>query len=99
MILHTVNKSPFQSNCLESCLRVSRPNTAILLIEDGVYAATGMHNDVINDQVLTEHTVYALAPDLKARGLLERVRSGIKLVDYEGFVELTERFKSVQSWY
>ncbi len=37
--LHTVNKSAFGSDALASCLRVSRPGDAILLLEDGVYNA------------------------------------------------------------
>lgn len=37
--LHTVNKSPFSSEALASCLRVVRPGDAILLMEDGVYCA------------------------------------------------------------
>jgi sulfur relay protein TusB/DsrH len=39
MLLHTVNKSPFERNSLESCLRLSKAGHAILLFEDGVYAA------------------------------------------------------------
>ena len=38
MILHTVNKSP-QNPALKTCLRVAAKDSAILLIEDGVYAA------------------------------------------------------------
>ncbi len=38
-ILHTVNKSPFEKNNLESCLRYAKSGSAILLIEDGIYAA------------------------------------------------------------
>ncbi len=37
--LHTVNKSPFSSEALASCLRVVWPGDAILLMEDGVYCA------------------------------------------------------------
>ena len=99
MILHTVNKSPFQDQSLDSCLRVAQPGCGILLIEDGVYAATGAQNNLLTEQVLSLHKVYALIPDLKARGLLERVTPGIELVDYQGFVALTEEFNSVQSWY
>lgn len=99
MILHTVNKSPFQDQSLDSCLRVAQPDCGILLIEDGVYAATGSQNNLLTEQVLSLHKVYALIPDLKARGLLERVTPGIELVDYQGFVALTEEFDTVQSWY
>ena len=38
-ILHTVNKTPFERNSLESCLKFASPGAAVLLIEDGVYAA------------------------------------------------------------
>jgi tRNA 2-thiouridine synthesizing protein B len=38
-MLHTVNKSPFERNTLEACLKRAVPGTAILLIEDAVYAA------------------------------------------------------------
>ena len=38
-MLHIVNKSPTQTRSLESCLRMVMPEHAVLLIEDGVYAA------------------------------------------------------------
>ena len=34
-MLHTVNKSPFEKNSLETCLRLAEDNSSILLIEDG----------------------------------------------------------------
>ena len=99
MILHTVNKSPLQNNSLDSCLRVAQHDCAILLIEDAVYAATDTASGFISEQILSRHKIYALIPDLKARGLLERIMPDIKPVDYDGFVALTEQFDSVQSWY
>jgi len=38
-LLHLVNKSPFERNALDSCLRLAAPGSSILLIEDRVYAA------------------------------------------------------------
>ena len=100
MILHTVNKSPSQSNCLSSCLRVAPQDGALLLLEDGVYAAT--QNTETSDLISTaliNRKVFALTSDVKARGLLERLIPGIDLVDYQGFVKLTEQYDTVQSWY
>ena len=37
--LNLINKSPFERNCLESCLRLANGDSSILFIEDGVYAA------------------------------------------------------------
>ncbi len=37
-MLHTVNKSPFEKTSLDSCLRFAQEGSAILLLEDGVYA-------------------------------------------------------------
>ncbi len=55
-ILHTVNKSPFERNALESCLMHLADNASVLLIEDGVVGAmqgTTM-NDKIKDRVYAE---------------------------------------------
>ena len=38
-LLHTVNKSPFDNGTLQACLKFARQGSAVLLIEDGVYAA------------------------------------------------------------
>jgi tRNA 2-thiouridine synthesizing protein B len=43
--------------------------------------------------------MYALKPDLEARGLsLDNVIEGVKIVGYEEFVDLTTEHDSVQSW-
>ena len=38
-MLHIINKSPFDANSLDTCLRMAQPGHALLLIEDGIYAA------------------------------------------------------------
>jgi tRNA 2-thiouridine synthesizing protein B len=44
-------------------------------------------------------TFSVLGPDLKARGLSEsNIVEGVKVVDYDGFVDLTADNESVQSW-
>ena len=44
-------------------------------------------------------TIYALEPDLKARGIgPEKMIDGINLVGYDGFVELAVTNDKVQSW-
>ncbi len=99
-VLHIVNKSPFERNSLDTCLRLAKADSAILLIEDGIYAAT--RNSAAAGKIgeaLGRHAIYALKPDLDARGIVaERVVDGIELVDYAGFVELTTRYARVQSW-
>jgi tRNA 2-thiouridine synthesizing protein B len=39
-MLHIVNKSATERSSLESCLRMATKGSAVLLIEDAVYAAT-----------------------------------------------------------
>ncbi len=99
-ILHTINKSPFQTTDLDSCLRHARKGSAILLIEDAVYAAMG--NTGISERVgeaLKNTNVYVLGPDLDARGLeRERVVRGVEIVDYGGFVDLAVEHDHVQAW-
>lgn len=98
-MLHTVNKSPFERNSLKSCLAHAKAGSAILLIEDGVYAA--LDDTAISDmvkQAMTQVSLYALGPDLEARGVAKRVIDGIKVIDYTGFVDLVVDHPNTQSW-
>lgn len=97
-MLHIVNKSPFEKTSLDSCLRLARPGSALLLIEDAVYAAArGSAAEPKIRQAVQILKVYALAPDLEARGMKDAI-DGIELVDYGGFVDLVAGHKAVQSW-
>jgi len=98
-MLHTVNKSPFDNNTFQTCLKHARQGGAVLLIEDGVYAAT--RDTAVSKQVqeaLKSVSIYALKPDVEARGMQNRVMDGVRLVDYEGFVDLVVEHNAVQSW-
>ena len=89
-LLHTVNKSPFEKNSLETILRIAVQGSSILLIEDGVYAAMSgtSFNGALSDAG-NRLQFYVLGPDLKALGLSEHdVREGIEGVDYDGFDDL-----------
>ena len=98
-MLHIVNKSPYERNALESCLRLAQPGSALLLIEDGVYAATrGNAAEAQLKDAMARLKVYALKADLEARGVAARVMEGIELVDYGGFVDLACGQPNCQSW-
>ncbi|MBV5274955.1 sulfurtransferase complex subunit TusB [Lamprocystis purpurea] len=99
-ILHTVNKSPFERTSLDSCLKFAQPGAAVLLIEDGVYAAlTGTSAEDQVKDALNRVKIYVLGPDLKARGFAEgRLINGISVVDYAGFVDLAAENAKVQAW-
>lgn len=98
--LHTVNRSPHRESTLESCLRLARPGSAVLLLEDGVYAAvaSGAPAGALA-AAMDRVTVYALAADVSARGIDPgALLDGVRLVDYEGFVDLACAHDKVQSW-
>ena len=100
MMLHTVNKSPFERNALSSCLRLAKKGSGILLIEDGVYGALA---DSVEGQKLAARSgdfkLYVLGPDLEARGMAEKpLIDGVTVVDYGGFVDLAAEHDAVQSW-
>lgn len=98
-MLHIVNKSPFERNSFDACLKHAKTGSTILLIEDGVYAA--VKGTAVTEQLrkaMANHTVYALWPDIEARGMQERSIEGIKLIDYSGFVDLAAEHSNVQSW-
>jgi len=47
---------------------------------------------------MTKLPVYALAPDLQARGVADRLIDGVTAVEYEGFVDLVVEHPNCQSW-
>jgi tRNA 2-thiouridine synthesizing protein B len=97
-MLNIVNKSPLDRSSLDSCLQ-SAEGGAILLIEDGVYAATkGSTGETKLRAAGGKFKVYALAPDLEARGVADRVMEGVTMIDYGGFVDLVAEYKTSQSW-
>jgi len=99
-MLHTVNKSPLDKNSLSSCIAHAKEGSAILLIEDGVYGAMDKTSASAElKAAMKTIAVFALKPDLDARGIGDnRLIDGIKTVDYAGFVDLTEKHNTVQSW-
>ena len=98
-MLHIINKSPFQTSTLDSCLALAQPGSALLLIEDGIYAATvGSAVESRVRQACATLRVYALQPDMDARGVTGKLIDGVTLVDYGGFVDLTVEYNTSHSW-
>ena len=99
-MLHTVNKSPFERNSMNSCLGKSKDGSSILLIEDAVVGA--LKGTIMADKVsaaVASKNVYVLGSDLNTRGFTEAdIIDGIKVVDYSGFVDLVAEHSNVQSW-
>jgi len=96
-MLHTINKSPFESATMETCFRFLQPGDPVLFIEDGVYAVESS-NRFSSDirETLESNPVYALKPDLDARGIAT-LTEGVRTVDYDGFVALVEEHR-MNSW-
>jgi tRNA 2-thiouridine synthesizing protein B len=99
-MLHLINKSPFERAALDSCLRLAKPGSSILLIEDAVFAAMANadHAEKITGR-MEDFSFYVLEPDVAARGLKDTpLIEGIDVVDYEGFVDLVAKHDATQSW-
>ncbi len=97
-MLHIVNKSPFERNSLQSCVASLDDKGVILLIEDGVIGATKTDKSVLISELALSGRVYALVTDLEARGIIDKVIDGIKLVGYKDFVNLVIEHKANASW-
>jgi tRNA 2-thiouridine synthesizing protein B len=97
--LHIVNKSPFEKSSFASCLEHVLEGSAVLLYEDGIYAAS--KGTAVEAKLKSVQGVkfYVLGPDLRARGLgEERVIDGVEIVDYEAFVDLAAEHSKVVAW-
>jgi len=99
-LLHTVNKSPFDRNSLDACMRLAAKGSSVLLIEDGIYGAIKNtdKSDLIT-KAMNDISFYVLGPDLKARGISEdKLISGVNIVGYGDFVDLVEQHSATQAW-
>jgi len=98
-MLHIVNKSHMQTSALASCLRLAKAGQAVLLTEDAVYAATTAGAAAAGlTAALSRLKIYALQPDLEARGMAAKLAPGVTPVDYGGFVDLVAGHPTNQSW-
>ena len=96
-MLNIINKSPYAGSAFDSALKTAEGS--ILLIEDGVYAAAkGGAAEARVKAAMGKLKFYALAQDLEARGMADRVIDGITTVDYAGFVDLVTEHTTSQSW-
>jgi tRNA 2-thiouridine synthesizing protein B len=71
---------------------------ARILIEDAVISAMegASGKELIESLMAAGVKVYALSPDLEARGIENgRLMHGIETVDYDGFVGLVEKYEVV----
>lgn len=102
-MLHIINHSSFNKN--DALIRLLdadvQRSATILLIEDGVYSAVA---DAQNDLTMVlakpenKFSLYALRPDVIARGLLDKLLPNVQLINYEDFVDLTVQHYPIQSW-
>ncbi len=98
-MLHIINKSFPSHDALFSCLKHILPNNIIVLYEDGVLnSIEGSPGSKLLAEIININPIYALSPDLSARGVSDRVISGILVIDYEDFVELVIQNKQIQPW-
>jgi len=98
-MLHTVNKSPSERNTLDSCLSHAKDGSSVLLFEDGIYAVVKGSTAADRLKETSGISVYALGPDLRARGISDdQLIEGVTVVDYGGFVDLVTGHENVQSW-
>ncbi len=98
-MLHIVNRSHAQTTSLQSCLRLAQEGSAVLLIEDAVYAATAAAAQASGiAAALARHKVYVLQPDAAARAVAARLIDGVTAIDYAGFVDLVAEHPNNQSW-
>jgi sulfur relay protein TusB/DsrH len=73
----------------------------IVLIHDGVISASSKIKtpEVINELMNLPIKIYAMIPDLKARGiLLDNIKDDIKPIEYAELVDIIDSTEKIISW-
>ncbi len=101
-MLIILSKSPFVGDyeaILDIALKAVQKGekVGVLHIQDSCFALTsGEYADKIVDAGLG---VYALKADCEARGLLKKMKKGVKIVDYKAWVKLVmDEYDRIVSW-
>lgn len=98
--LFIIERAIRDASRLNRLLDRSGTGNSVLFIQDSVYTLrTGSMATNLVARCVETNTVYALLPDLKARGFGENeIISGITLLDYPGFVDLTVIHTKINRW-
>lgn len=97
MTLHVINKTPSESSALQDSLSAISDGDALLLIENGVYAAVPAYAEHFT-RLPKAVQCYLLKDDAQARGI-HNLNQDFGAIDYDGFVELSCRYHKVVSWF
>lgn len=96
-MLHTITHSPTSDGRWSTIVQLVLPSDVVLLLQDGVIA--GLQGSAAAAQLLARGAlIYALTPDLMARGVMQYLAVGITPVDYPGFVDLTVQYWPHCAW-
>lgn len=96
--LHIVSSSPLASVALDRALRLASKGDAILLIENGVYGAADVPDNLQRLAIAPKGlSWYVLSEDMSARALFLQI-ADFKSVSYSGFVELVCQHHNSVSW-
>ncbi|MEJ2124572.1 MAG: sulfurtransferase complex subunit TusB [Alphaproteobacteria bacterium] len=98
--LHTVNKSPFERNALQTCVAHLSAGDSVLMFEDAVVGARkGSSAAALVEAAAQTGKVYVLSADMAARGLkTDDIVPGAQVVDYGDFVDLVTGHDRTVAW-
>lgn len=101
MTLHTLNQSPHQSSLPAECLSLTGAGDHLVLLENGVYAGLTQSpvTSLLQQQMDSGLSVYAIALDAEARGITQKLQPGITLIDYPTFVALCVDHHPIKNWF
>lgn len=93
MSLHIIKDNLENSAPLQNRLRLAQADDVFILIENGVY---NVCNSI--QSALLNRPCYVLSADLEARGINNETTSHFQMINYAGFVALTEQHKKIITW-
>lgn len=95
-MLHILTQSPFQFNIL-LFFNMLKKSDDILLIQDGIILA--IKDNIYLDRIVQYSiNLYVLKEDVCARGLFDKLSNIFTIIEYQGFVQLTEKNKIQIKW-
>lgn len=95
-MLHIFSTSPYQSD-FPAFVRTLKEGDEVMLIQDGVLAALA-NSPKLESLLNVPLSLYVLADDLEARGLVAQISTSATTVSYTDFVALTVKNPQLMTW-
>ena len=96
LILYILHRSPHSTPEMRTALSLAKPEDGVILAQDAVLALSSTPKEINIEEASRKNVkFYAIKADMDARSV--KPIEGVKIIDYDGLIELLSQYESTYS--